>query len=205
MVVYFVRHGSTDSLEKNISQADNESLNKKGKEEAKELGRRFSGIELDLIISSPHARALETAKVIRKEVVVSELFKEVKKPKEIVGRSKEEEKVKKILKKIGEMYLTDPGWHYSDEENFGDLRKRGLGALTFLKSQKKENILVVSHANFIALLIGLMLFGENYPVEISLRLKNFLRLGNTGVTICTYEEAVGWKLQCWNDTSHCLR
>jgi len=78
-----------------------------------------------------------------------------------------------------------------------------LEALEFLKSQNKENILVVSHANFIAFLAGLMLFGEDFPVEISLKLKNFLRLSNTGVSIFTYEEN-RWKLQCWNDTSHCL-
>jgi len=203
MKIYFVRHGSTDSLEKKVSQPDNEPLNENGKRQAKELGKRFLNTELDLVISSPHTRALETAKEIKDEVVANKLFVEVKKPKEVVGKSKEEDEVKNILKKIGEMYLIDPTWHYSDEENFEDLKKRGIEALEFLKSQNKESVLVVSHANFIALLVGLMLFGSDYPVGVSLRLKNFLRLSATGVSICTFEENK-WQLQCWNDTSHCL-
>jgi broad specificity phosphatase PhoE len=116
-----------------------------------------------------------------------------------------EEEVKNILNKIDEMYLTDPGWHYSDEENFEDIKIRITKALDFLKSQNKENILVVSHANFIGQMVGLMLFEKDYSVDIYLRLKNFFRLGNTGVSICTYKpETNHWKLQCWNDISHLL-
>lgn len=203
MKIYFVRHGSTDSLEKKISQPDDEPLNERGLDQANELGKRFSKTQLDLVISSPHLRAAQTAKAINENVLVSELFAEVRKPKEVIGQSKESEEIKAILQKIGKMYTIDPNWHYSDEENFEDLKKRGLQALQFLKSQNKESVLVVSHANFIALLAGLMLFGQNFPVEISFKLKNFLRLSNTGVCIFTYEDNK-WKLQCWNDTSHCL-
>ena len=203
MRVYFVRHGSTDSLEKRISQPNDEPLNQKGIEQAKELGKRFLGTKLDLIISSPHTRAQQTAQAISSNITTSPLFAEVKKPKEVVGRSKDDENVKKILKKIGEMYITDPNWHYSDEENFEDLKKRGLQALDFITSQKCEEILVVSHGNFIALMVGLMMFGKEYEVNISLRLKNFLRIGSTGVSIFTYNEGK-WTMQCWNDTSHRL-
>jgi len=203
MRIYFVRHGSTDSLEKRISQPNDEPLNQKGIEQAKELGKRFLGTKLDLIISSPHTRALQTARAISSDVVISPLFAEVKKPKEVVGQSKDDENIKNILKKIGEMYITDPTWHYSNEENFEDLKKRGLEALSFITSQKCEEILVVSHGNFLALLVGLMMFGKDYAVDISLRLKNFLRIGSTGVSIFTYNDGK-WTMQCWNDTSHRL-
>lgn len=86
---------------------------------------------------------------------------------------------------------------------FEDLKKRGLEALEFLKSQNQENILVVSHGNFVALLVGLMMFGENMPVEMSLKLKTFFRFHPTGVSICIFEDNK-WKLRCWNDTSHLL-
>lgn len=203
MKIYFIRHGSTDSLENKISQTDNEPLNQKGLNQAKELGKRFANTTIDLVISSPHLRAVQTAKEINKNIQINSLFAEVRKPKEAIGKSKESEDIKAIFKKIGEMYKEDPNWHYSDEENFEDLKKRGLKALEFLKSQSVENILVISHANFIALLAGLMLFGKGFPVEISLKLKNFLRLSNTGVCIFSYEDE-RWKLLSWNDTSHCL-
>ena len=203
MKIYFVRHGSTDSLEKKISQPDDEPLNDRGLAQAKELGKRFTNTEIDLVISSPHLRAIQTAREISRDVQTNSLFAEVRKPKEVIGQSKETEEVKSILKKIGEMYLVDPNWHYSDEENFEDLKSRGLKALEYLQKLNLENVVVVSHGNFMALMAGLMMFGENYPVDISLRLKNFMRLSATGVSIFTYEDSK-WKLQCWNDTSHCL-
>lgn len=203
MRVYFVRHGSTDSLEKRISQPDDEPLNQKGIGQAKELGKRFLGTKLDLIISSPHARALQTARAISSNITTSPLFVEVKKPKEVIGQSKDDQNIKNILKKISEMYISDPTWHYSDEENFEDLKRRGLQALDFLTSRKGEEILVVSHGNFLALMVGLMMFGKEYEVNISLRLKNFLRIGSTGVSIFTYDDGK-WAMQCWNDTSHLL-
>lgn len=203
MMVYFVRHGSTDSLEKKISQSDNEPLNERGLAQAKELGKRFANTKIDLVISSPHLRAIQTAREISKEVQTNPLFAEVKKPKEVVGQPKESDETKAILKKTMEMYLVDPSWHYSDEENFEDLKSRGLRALEYLQNLDLENVVVVSHGNFIALMAGLMLFGESYPIDISLRLKSFMRLNATGVSIFTYEDDK-WKLQCWNDTSHCL-
>jgi len=203
MKIYFVRHGSTDSLEKKISQPDDEPLNERGLNQARELSKRFANTKIDLVISSPHLRAVQTAKEIRKNIETNALFAEVKKPKEVVGKSKESEEVKKILNKIGEMYSVDPTWHHSDEENFEDLKKRGLEALDFIKSQEAENLLIVSHGNFIALLVGLMMFGEDYPVRLSLKLKNFFRLSNTGVSVCNLVDSK-WTLECWNDTSHRL-
>jgi len=171
MKIYFVRHGSTESLEKKISQPDDETLSQKGISQAKEFGKRFANTKLDLIISSPHHRASQTAIAVCENVETSKLFAEVKKPKEVVGQSKEGEEVKAILQKIGEMYGVDPTWHFSDEENFEDVKKRRLEALEYLKGRSEENILVVSHGNFISLLTGLMLFGNDFSVNISLKLK----------------------------------
>lgn len=203
MKIYFVRHGSTDAWENKNSQLETDGLSDKGKAQAKELTKRFANISLDLVISSPFARALQTAKEIRPEVIINDLFTEVRKPKEVRGKPREDNETKDILKKVYDMWLVDSSWHLSDEENFEDLKKRGLAALKFLESQNKENILVVSHATFLATLVGLMMLGENISVEILLHLKGFLRFANTGVSIFTYEGGK-WKLQCWNDTSHCL-
>ncbi len=203
MKVFFVRHGSTDSLEKRISQPDNEPLNSKGLSQAQEVAHRFVKHPLDLVISSPHLRALQTAQAITSNILISPLFAEVKKPTTVIGQPKENLEVKNILTKIGEMYSIDPSWHYSDEENFEDLKNRGLEALSFLQTQTKDNILVVSHGNFIALLLGLMMFGNDYPVKLSLKLKNFFRLSNTGVSTCNWIDGK-WTLETWNDISHRL-
>ena len=52
MKVYFVRHGSTNLLEKRICQTDDEPLNKTGQKQASELARRFENISIDIVVSN---------------------------------------------------------------------------------------------------------------------------------------------------------
>jgi len=203
MKIYFVRHGFTDSNKNNINQPPDSVLNQQGIAQAKELSKRFSKITLDVVISSPFSRTVDTAREISPQPILSPLFVEVRKPSEIIGQPKKDDFSQKILKKIYEMSLVDPTWHYSDEENFTDLKARGFAALEFLKHQNKENILVVSHENFIVLLFVLMLFGEDCTVEMYYKIKKFVKLSNTGISICTYDQNQ-WQLQCWNDTAHLL-
>jgi len=64
---------------KNSSLADfDRPLNKRGKKDGPEMGRRLAerGLQLDLIVSSPARRALETAKLVARELGISR--KEIK-------------------------------------------------------------------------------------------------------------------------------
>lgn len=203
MKIYFVRHGSTDSWEKGISQSNEEPLSPIGLIQVQKLAKRLKKINFDLIISSPYLRTVQTAQAVSSNFLISPLFTEVKKPKEIVGLVKTDEKIKLIIKKFEEMYFIDSSWHYSDEENFEDLKNRGLKALKFLESQNKENILVVSHGYFISILIGLMMLSEKFSPEVLLGLKKLFYMENTGISICTYENN-RWQFQSWNDYSHLL-
>jgi len=201
MKIYFVRHGSTDAFERFETQRNNKPLSAKGREQAKQLADRFSDVKLDAIISSSYTRAVETASFIGKDIIVSSLFVETKKPSEIVGLAYDHPTAESVLKKIKEKFITDTSWHYSDEENFKDLVKRGKEAIEFLKSQNKENILVVSHGNFICFLATQILFGNEITPQLILKIRNFMRLGNTGVSILSFEDDK-WHLETWNDTSH---
>jgi broad specificity phosphatase PhoE len=203
MRIYFVRHGSTDAFERLETQRGDEPLNAKGREQAKQLADRFSDVKLDTIVSSSYTRAVETATFIGKDFIVSPLFTETKKPSEIVGLAYNDPKSEPVLKKVNEKFISDPSWHYSDEENFEDLIKRGKEAIEFLKSQNKENVLVISHGNFICFLVTQILFGNEITPQLILKTRSFMRLGNTGVSILTYENDK-WHLEAWNDTSHFL-
>jgi broad specificity phosphatase PhoE len=203
MKVYFVRHGSTESWEKQICQTEFEPLNQKGQIQVQKLAQRLKKMNFDLIISSPYLRTVQTTQAISSDFLISPLFTEVKKPKEVVGKVGTIPYVTTILDKIEQMYLIDPHWHYSDEENFEDLKNRGLKALKFLESQNKENILVVSHCYFISILIGLMMLSEKFSPEVLLGLKKVFYMENTGISICSYENN-RWQFQCWNDYSHLL-
>lgn len=202
VVVYFVRHGATDSLEKGIIQSDNDSINETGRCQAKKLKERLDSYLADMVVSSPHKRTVETAKFIRDEISINQLFMEVKKPREVVGKKKNEETMM-IKEIIYQGYLNDPDWHYSDEENFRDLKIRGTKALDFLKSQRGKKVVVVSHSNFMTLLFGLIVFKQEFSLDIFLKFKKVVKLDPSGVSMFIYDGR-SWKLQYWNSTSHLL-
>lgn len=76
MKLYVVRHGQTDKNVLGLVQGNTESdLTEKGKEEAKALQELVSTLDIDVVISSPLRRALDTAKLItnnKYDIIVDE-------------------------------------------------------------------------------------------------------------------------------------
>ena len=65
MELYVVRHGETDENINKVMQGNMDTLlNDTGRRQALEVKNRLGDTKIDLIISSPKARALETAKII---------------------------------------------------------------------------------------------------------------------------------------------
>ncbi len=76
MKLYVVRHGQTDQNVLGLVQGDTESdLTEKGREEAKALQELVESLNIDVVVSSPLRRALDTAKLItnnKKEIIIDE-------------------------------------------------------------------------------------------------------------------------------------
>lgn len=76
MKLYVVRHGQTDQNVLGLVQGDTESdLTEKGREEAKALRELVESLDVDVVVSSPLRRALDTAKLItgnKKEIVTDD-------------------------------------------------------------------------------------------------------------------------------------
>ena len=74
MKLYVVRHGQTDQNVLGLVQGDTESdLTEKGREEAKALRDLVKSLNVDVVVSSPLRRALDTAKLItnnEKEIII---------------------------------------------------------------------------------------------------------------------------------------
>ena len=65
MVLYVVRHGETEKNKYGLIQGQTEcDLIKKGVEKAKELIPIVESLDIDVVISSPLKRAIDTAKII---------------------------------------------------------------------------------------------------------------------------------------------
>ena len=65
MILYLVRHGATENNKYSIIQGQREAaLSEEGKESAKELVDLIKDLDIDVVISSPLSRAVDTAKII---------------------------------------------------------------------------------------------------------------------------------------------
>lgn len=203
MKVYFVRHGRSIGNEKQIHQDSESKLSKNGLKQANLLSNRFKNIDIDLIITSSFIRAKQTAEIINKNlnkpIEESELFIELKRPTEIENLHILDEKVLKVRKKIYENY-NDPTFRHSDEETFYELKERAGKAIKFLEEKETQNILVVSHGEFIRCMFGLMVFEDQFDSNLLLKIDEHLRGSNTGITLCEYEKM--WKIITWNDITH---
>ena len=68
MLIYVIRHGETELNKSGVVQgATDEHLNQSGRDIAAVTGRNMRGIHFDACISSPLARARETAEIVLRE------------------------------------------------------------------------------------------------------------------------------------------
>ncbi len=205
MKLYIVRHAESTSNALKIHQGDEKSLSEKGIRQAQQLGERISKInDIDLIVCSPFLRTKQTLNEILKfkelPVVFSDLARETKKPSEVIELGWEDEKTLEIEDKIKEHSL-DSAWHYSDEENFSDLKKRITELLEFIESQEEQNVLLISHGLLSKFIFAMMLFGEKLTPSEYYSIQDFLKTENTGITVCRKKKD-RWELMTWNDHAH---
>ena len=203
--IYFVRHGSTEQLEKRVWQDPGVPLSKKGQEQARFVAQRFASIPINVIISSEMQRALDTAhaiaEVTRMEVAPSPLFHELLRPSEIRGKSKDDPKSSALFEELDRRFRQDSTEKYSDEESFFDLRSRAAEAVQFLENHQAKNICVVTHGTFLKTMMAVMMGGSEVPHQAAGMIYDFFFPSNTGITKCTFGET-GWWLQTWNDDAH---
>jgi broad specificity phosphatase PhoE len=202
--VYFVRHGITEGNETGAYQLATISLSKTGLRQAEFVAKRFKTIQVDIIVASDMTRASQTAEAIGKElgkpVNHSELFREISRPSVVRGKTKEDPEVSKIMEEVKARFH-DETWHYSDEENFHDLKARAERCLEYIKSLKEENVLVVTHGFILRMMTAVMALGSKLTPEIYKKLDHFFITKNTGITLVE-EENGKYFLLTWNDHAH---
>lgn len=206
MRVYFVRHGQSKLNAQGVHQHGYVELSESGVKQAKYIAKRFASIPIEVILASNYTRAKQTAETIHKAtktpLVFTSLIQEIKRPTEIEGKTYQSEESKAVRKQMYE-HRNDPEWHYSDEENYFDFRKRVEEFISYLCKRKERNILVVSHGYVMKMVFGLLIFGHDaLNVDIWNSLHDSLRLSNTGITVFDRDEKGEWHLVTWNDYAH---
>lgn len=205
MYLYLVRHGQSELDHKNIHRDHTPSLSKEGEQQAAAVAKRFSRIAVDAVMASDYVRARETAdeiaRVTGKEIIEIDLLREQKRPSEIIGKQKDDPEAVAVRKEIV-AHKNDPFYHYSDEENFFEFRKRAQEFLHFLSGRDEESVVAVSHGRMTRMLVAVMMHGEVLTPDLFGRLYAFLGISNTGITLCRSGDKNAWQLITWNDHAH---
>lgn len=204
MKIIFVRHGTSVGNERGVHQTPEERLSKEGLRQAEIVANRLKTAGAGLIISSRCTRAMQTAGAISKatgtRVVYTNLFNEALSPSEVHGKRYDGNFAAPISRKI-EAHAADPKWHYSDEENLFDVRKRALKALEYLESKKEDTLIVVTHSAILRMIMFVGIFGEDARVSFFYRFRDRLDLNNTAITECEVGKR-GFRLITYNDHAH---
>ena len=202
--IYFVRHGATAGNENNEFQLGTVPLSDMGLKQAQFVAERFKSISIDVIIASNMERAAKTAdtvaKILDKEVIYTTLFQEILRPSFVRGKKKDVPEVIKIMEDV-KVNFENPDWHHSDEENFFDVKNRAIKSLEFIQSRSEQNILIVTHGNFLMMLIAIMGFGDTFTAKQYKKMQKFFIAKNTGITVVD-EHKGEYFLLTWNDYAH---
>lgn len=204
MKLYIVRHGQSVHNAKDFHQPGDTPLSKEGIKQAEFLAKRFLHIPIGIIFSSDLERTKQTAekisKVLQKEIHFDSNLREIKRSTEIVNKSSQDKKVLAIQDEI-QKHIEDPNWHYSDEENFFDLKKRVENFIETLSQRKEEKVLLVSHGVTIRMIIGVLIFQEQLNPRFFTKMTQSFLTRNSGITLLEKEKDI-WRLITWNDHAH---
>ncbi|MBI2639544.1 MAG: histidine phosphatase family protein [Candidatus Sungbacteria bacterium] len=162
MKLYLIRHGESESNASGYYLGKDSKLSIAGRTQARKLARRFVKIPINLVVASDYRRAISTAEIIgrvkKKKVVIIPFLGEERYPTEFERKHTNDPEVAR-MRRILRKNRNKKGWHYSDEENFFDLKLRIQKFLKVLGRRKEKSILAVGHGISNRMIVGLMLFG----------------------------------------------
>ena len=159
--IYLIRHGATQGNESNGPQHDLMPLSDTGLKQARSVAEYLKKVSADAIISSDITRAKQTA--------------------DTIGECLN----KKVV--YSDLFQEIP-WPFSEKDNFLDFKERANKALEYISSIKEENIIVVTHGNFLLLLVTVMRFGSACTAEQYDKMQEFFTVKNTGITTIKEKE-----------------
>lgn len=156
--LYFIRHGQTDSNQKNILMGGlaDSPLTSEGQAQAQLLGRALQNIAFDRVYVSSNTRAQDTAKIIFQgrslPIITSDLIKEQDFGL-MTGKNLSE-----IPAEVDQQFKEDP-YHFAhaEGESLADLKDRvGKFLQIEIEANPFAQVAIVTHENVIKAAIGYM-------------------------------------------------
>ncbi len=203
MNIYFVRHGESELNAKRIHQVATTPLSKTGEKQAEAVANRLVHVPIGAVVASHYTRAQQTAEAIASKlelpVTTCEHFKELDRPSSLHGLHYQDSHAISTLETI-KKYHHNPSYRHSDEETFFEAITRAQAGIDFIKKLPHEDVAIVSHGNFLRIIVGVMLFGDRFDTVMFEDMQRW-RIMNTGITHCMYYEET-FLMASWNDRAH---
>ena len=180
-------------------------LSQAGERQARSVAARFKHVKIDTILCSEYERAIQTASIInritRAKIVHTKLLNEWRSPSEVRGIGYRSPKAAKIRKERRK-HMNEPEWHYSDEENIFDLKRRVERLLRQLRKTRGRTVMLVTHGGVIRMIMALAIFGRSLDSREFRRMLGLLHIENTSVTELELDGKSTWRLITFNDYAH---
>jgi len=209
--LYLVRHGVTAYVAARVIQGDDAPLSPEGVLETKALAARFTGIEFDVIVSSPFQRTQVTAQEIAhatgRKIVFNDDLVELRRSNSLTGKSRSDPKVVRAIRNFFK-HATDENFTLKDGETAFQVVRRARRVLDFLKERPESRIAVVAHHGILTALIAAMSHDEDIEAARAFGFMYYFMLtSTTGLSIAdlktfTDNKYSTWQLIVWNDIAH---
>jgi broad specificity phosphatase PhoE len=204
MQLILVRHGESVLNAQHRHQYPSVPLSENGQLQAQLLSNRLKQYKFDRILSSPLQRARETAEIISSQQLANveylELLQEIRRPAILMGSTHQEPEMRVIWDEMI-AHMPDPNWHYADEENWWDVKKRTEQFLDQIESATDTNILAVTHGTFIRMVLSLMIKGRGLTSQDFWDLVPTMHTDNTCVSVVELQKGK-WNVRILCDISH---
>jgi broad specificity phosphatase PhoE len=158
MKIFLIRHGETKWKKIGFLSYTNIGLSKKGLLQAKKIARKLENERIDAIYSSPLKRCRQTAKEIAEKLGLKILI--APELREVNFGIFEGLSLKEAERKYPDLFLKrlKDKWNFKipEGESYKDASKRVLKFLRKIsKSEVNKNIVLVTHATIIKILLKL--------------------------------------------------
>jgi broad specificity phosphatase PhoE len=206
--IFLARHGQTfHNAAAGESYLDADRLSPTGREQARRLGRLLAGRGVKAVVTSPLARARETAEGINETlgcpIEEDERLIEIVTPRHAEDDPEREAEHWSVYMA---RHADDRDHAFGDAESFAAVMERVRSVVESF--ERRDCALVVSHAGFLRFLMGYMTWGEEFSPRTLPRLWVF-EVHNAGVSELRYvaaragyERSEGWSIVTWMQRDH---
>jgi broad specificity phosphatase PhoE len=206
--VFLARHGQTfHNAAAGESYVDADRLSPTGREQARRLGRLLASRGVTTVVTSPLARARETAEAINETLGCP--LEEDERLIEIVPPSHLEDAPEREAEHWS-VYMArhadDQEYAVGGAESFAAVMRRVRGVVDSF--DERDGALIVSHAGFLRFVMGYLTWGDEFSPATLPRLWVF-EVHNAGVaelrhvaSRAGYAASEGWSIVTWMQRDH---